>query len=438
MLKRIVLIGLFTGLAHLLSFFSVSYVVSQNASELFVSRIADVESGIALMLAIMSFGLQQVATRDIVIKDNWRGVLEFTQRNRLSMGLFLFFIGLIAFTFTRDYYYLIFLLGPLLALNVDYGLYGRGKSLEASFLSLIKVGIPAIMLILLGYLSYFEFNLYFASVILAWLSIGLGSNWLLKTSILIKPFAKFYNTYLKNSKIGFTDIVLTTLKLGILTLAKPLYTDTIIANSFIVLKLYVLVKGVQRVVFQAFYKDLVNIQRSFLIDKIGLLIGVLFFSLTFLYPTMLIETVFSEEYLTASPLFLISGITVLISSISICASPRMLLLNRDEKYIKSYAIAFIGALLFLYLSSLTDFNFYGIIGAILCGEIILNLALVYYIKEDFIAKERFMFFGEVGLLFIVLFIFSQCFDVAMALILSILIVVLYGVYFLMKHRKQFL
>lgn len=438
MLKRIVLIGICTGLAHLLSFFSVSFIVNNNASELFISKIADVESGIALMLAIMSFGLQQVAARDIVVKKNWKIVLLHTQESRFSMGFFLFLMGSIVYTFTNDAYYLVFLLAPLLALNTDYGLYGRGLSLQASFLSLVKVGIPSIMLICLALKSNFDFKFYIASVVLSWFIVGLASNRLLQSRVFVKPVVTFYKTYLKNSHIGFTDIVLTILNLGILSIAKPFYSETIIANSFIVLKLYVLVKGVQRVVFQAFYKDLIDKSKSFLIDKMGLIIAVVFFSATCLYPEDLILYVFSKDFLNAVPLLVLSGVTVLISSISISASPRMLLLNKDKNYIIAYLLAAVGALFFLLYIPNTSFNFYGIIGAILLGELILNSAFLVFLRRDFLKKERMFYLLEIGLVFFILFLIKHYFDFNSALLLSLLTIIFYGITFLLRHKKEFL
>lgn len=438
MIKKIVLIGIFTGLAHLLSFYGISFIVRMNADKIFISKIAELESAIVLMLAVMSFGLQQIATRDIAIKEGWRNVLIFTQKSRLSMGLFIAVCGLILYFFTKDNYYLIFILAPLLALNIDYALYGRGRSVEASFLSLIKVGIPAIVLLILGYLKVFNFNIYFTSVVVAWFIIGFFSNRILKTPLFLKPILEFLKVYFQNMKIGFTDIAITTLKLGVLTLAKPFYTETVLANAFVVLKLYVLVKGIQRVVFQAFYKDLVDRKKAMLIDKIGLIIGFVFFSMTFFYAKEMISFLFSDDYLSSSYLLKLIGLATLISSISISASPRMLLLKQDNGYIKSYFYAFIGTLLFLFIISKTIFFFYGIIGAILFGEIILNSMFFFFLKKDIFSKERFSFIIELGVLFVLLSIISFNFELSHSVMLSALCLLVYGLYFMFNHKNQIL
>ncbi|TJY34769.1 hypothetical protein [Pontimicrobium aquaticum] len=438
MIKKILVIGLFTGLAHLLSFYGVSFIVKMNADKIFVSKIAEIESAIALMLSIMSFGLQQVATRDIAIKDNWRKVLILTQKNRLSMSLFLVSLGLFLYMFTNDTYYFIFFLAPFLALNVDYALYGRGFSVQASFLSLIKVGIPAVVLIILGLTRVFSFKIYIIATIVSWLIIGFFSNKILNVLMLLKPRLGFIKSYLKRIKIGFTDIAITTLKLGILTLAKPLYEETIIANAFVVLKIYVLVKGIQRVIFQAFYKDLVDEKKAFLIDKMGFVLGFIFFSITFFYPNEIITFLFTDDYISSKHLFTMIGFTMLISSISISVSPRMLLLKRDKGYINSYLYALIGALIFLLIVSKTSFYFYGIIGAILFGETILNLLFFFFSKGDIFTYERLWFLMELGLLFIIFALIYFNFETQVSLLLNTICFVLYGIYFMIRHKKQFL
>lgn len=407
-----------------------------NADKIFVSKIADIDSGIALMLSIMSFGLQQVATRDIAIKDNWKNILIATQKSRLSMGFFLLVIGCTLLLITNQSYYYIFMMAPIIALNIDYALYGRGLSVEASFLSLIKVGIPATILIVLGYFQDFNFNIYFLAVIAAWLTIGFFSNRLVNVFMLVKPTIHFAKVYVKNINIGFTDIVLTTLKLGILTLSNPFYDKTTIANAFVVLKLYVLVKGVQRIVFQAFYKDLLDVNKALLIDKIGLIIGVIFFSVTLLYPSELISALFSEDYLSTKHLLSMIGFATLVSSISISASPRMLIVNKDRLYVKSYFYAFIGTLLFLFLVSKTSYFFYGIIGAILFGESILNAFFFFFLKKDIWTKARFIFLGEMAVLIIFFMLNSIVFETSLSIPLNTVASLFYVSYFVYKNRKQ--
>ncbi|MDO6604342.1 hypothetical protein [Arenibacter palladensis] len=438
MIKKIMLIGLFTGLAHILSFYGVSFVVKMDADKFFVSKIAEIESGIAIMLAVMSFGLQQVATRDIAINSDWTKILFITQQNRFSMGLFLSVLGLFLYLLTKDSYYLIFLLAPLLALNVDYALYGRGHSVQASFLSLIKVGVPAVILVILGYIGLFELNIYIISIVVSWGIISYFSNKILKAFLLIRPKLNFFKAYLKNIKIGFTDFALTVLKLGILTLAKPFYDETTIANAFVVLKLYVLIKGVQRVIFQAFYKDLVNPKKAFMIDKIGLLIGFLFFSVTLFYPTEITNFLFSKDYLSSKKLLTLVGIATLISSISISISPRMLLIRKDKEYINSYLFALVGTLSFLVIISKTNMFFYGIIGAILFGEFILNLLFFYHLKNVVFTKQRFLFLLELAGLFTIFSINFCFFNSPLSMFLSAVCCLFYGLYFLFQHKKQIL
>jgi len=438
MARKILLIGVFTGVAHILSFYGVSFIVKMNADKLFVSKIAEIESAIVVILAIMSFGLQQVATRDIAIKYNWKAILLTTQKTRFSMGIFLSLVGVLLYLFTNDIYYVIFFMAPLIALNVDYALYGRGLSIEASFLSLIKVGVPAIILIILGYNKIFNLKYYIVSVFFAWIIIGYFSNKRLNFFWFVKPTFGFFKSYFGNIKIGFTDIALTTLKLGILSLAKPFYDETIIADAFVVLKLYILVKGVQRVVFQAFYKDLVSAQKAFLIDKIGLIIGFLFFSITLFYPNELILLVFSEDYLSSRHLFIMIGFATLISSISISASPRMLLISKDKAYINSYLYAFVGTLLFLFLASNSNAVFYGIIGAILFGETILNMSFFKVLKKEIFTKERFFFLIEIVVLFLLFTLVYFLLNTGLSILVNAVLFMVYGLYFMLKHKKQIL
>ena len=435
MIKRLVPIAILTGLAHFISFFSISFLVKKNVDSNFLVKIAEIESATVFILSILSFGIQQIASRDIATSNDWRKILNNTQVSRTSMSLAIAFIGAIGFFLTKDDYYLIYIIAPLLSLNIDYALYSRGLPIKAAFIALIKVSVPGLTLLYLAINENFIFNIYLISFLLTWVILGIISNKILKAKLIPKPNFNFLKVYFNKIKIGLTDIAITSLKLGVLTLAQPFYNESVIANTFVFLKIYVLVRGIQRVLFQSFYKDLISIEKSRLVDKMGLIFGAVCFVSLIFYNEQIIPFLFSTEYTTDKEIIKLLAVLILFSSISISASPRMLLLKKDKDYINSY----LGSLLVLIIalvafSSLST----GILWALVLGEITLLFFFLKSIYKEIFTKDYSCFSTGVVILIFVSGLMFFLIPNEISIYISGIILITFVVAFVLRNKNQLL
>jgi len=438
MVKRLFYIGLLTGLSQVLSLLSIAYIAKKTLDKVFIKQIGDIESTVVFVTIILSFGIRQIATRDIAINQNWKPILKKIQSSSIGMSIMLFFLGVLLYYYTKENHYLIFLLAPVISLNLDYAFYGLGKSVTASFLSFVRVIIPSFCLFLLGIFEAKNSLLFILSILISYLIIALISNLLLKINPYTNPSIKFYKNYLKYFYIGLSDLSISAFGLGILFFAEPLFNNNSIALSYLVIKFYVLIKGLQRILFQAFYKDLIKDDFTFLLDKIGFLIGFGIFIIACFYPKFLIMQLYSQDFLQATPLLVRAGIAVIISSIMISASPRLLLLSKEKQYIKAYLISFIIILITLLINSKFIINSeYGILNSILAGEISLFFCFAFYLKDNLEIKARLKFLLPFVVLSILYLIVKLIFGFKISSYFIVLIYISSVIYFIFKHKEIF-
>ncbi|MFC4722877.1 hypothetical protein ACFO5O_11130 [Geojedonia litorea] len=437
MLKKLLIIALIVATGHFLSVFSISFIVKRGVDAVFLENVTNIESTLALIIAIIAFGLQQITTRDIVVSQNWKLILEKTQAARFTLGILLALFGILAFLVTETNFYLIFLVSPIIAYVSDYALYARGLAIEGSFISLIRVTLPSLALILMGIVECYSIGTYYIIIFITFAVVVYVSNKILNFKIKLNADRHFYKLYAKNVNIGLTDITITVLQLGILSIATPFYKDQIVTDTFLVLKIYVLLKGVQRLIFQAFYKDLVSLDKSLLIDKLIFISGFVFFVICTLYPSELIELIYSKEYFRIEILFKIIGVAALVSSVLIASSARTLLLKREKEYTFSYILSLIITIISVLLFS---FNYYGDSGialSILAGELTLFFCFSFFLKTEFQFKKRFMFYLPFLFMFLIFFLLKENFTFLYSSILTLLILIIYGCYYIYTNKELY-
>lgn len=437
MLKKLFIIAIIVAIGHLLSVFSISFIVKRGVDNVFLENITNIESALALIISIIAFGLQQITTRDIVVSEHWESILKDTQTARFTLGILLALFGIVTFFLTGTDYYLIFLVSPVIAYVSDYALYAKGLAVEGSFISLIRVGIPSLSLIFMGLFEWYSIGTYYIIIFLTFAIVVYISNKLLNFKINIKASKSFYALYAQNVNIGLTDISITVLQLGILTIAAPFYNDQIVTDTFLVIKIYVLLKGVQRLIFQAFYKDLVSLDKSILIDKLIFISGFIFFTACILYPLELIELFYSKAYFRIEILFKIIGIAALISSILIASSARALLLKREREYTFSYILSMIITILTVIFLSLTKTGYLGIVIAILAGELTLFLCFTYFLRSELQFKKRAIFYLSFLIMFFIFFLLKMNFTFIYSSISILSILLVYGCYYIYTNKELY-
>ncbi len=434
MIKKFSIVFSLTLISQLISLFAISFVVKRNASDLFIKNIALLDSSYVLITTIISFGIIQIASREIVINKNWEKVVEKTQNTRLNLSYLLFAIGLLSYFITKKNYFLTFLFSPLIALNVNYFFYAKGKSQIAARNSSIRIIILSLTLICFGVFQFFSISIYLISFIIGLSYIAIESNSLLKSKINFKINLYFYKEYSKNIGVGVTDLAIIFLEFGILFFASFFYNDTFLSEAYLIIKIITLLKGFQRMIFQVFYDQLLDKEKVYFLDQIILFVGFSFLSISFYFSEDILMLLFSKNNIVLKNNLILYSFAVFIASIILSAMARTLILKNDKTYVRSYFLSLVFSFLTMVLLSYTNLNKYGISIALLVGEVVLFFSFFIDIWKDIFFKKKLINILKFSFLFFAYYITSIFFKQSV-LFLFIVISLLIIVVFFAKYNK---
>ena len=336
MIKRLFIIGLLTGFGHLVTLLALKFI-TKNVESGVIANIGEIDSLSLLIVSVVAFGLQLSATRELAILDDWKSEYYKTQSARLTLSIFLFFLGFLGFFYTKNY---LFFMAPIIALNADYALYGRGKPIIGAMVALMRVLIPSLTLVVCS--IYFLDNLayyYSISIIVAYLLTGLAVSKALNVNYFVKPTFNSLLKYIYNIRIGIASFSLFFVGVGVINVMAYFYNDTSIAAIYVALKLYMIFKGVRRIIVQSFFKELKEISVSLKIDYFAIITGVVFLSSLLFFPETIISLLFDEKYHVYSTTFLILGVAGFISSFTTSSGTRLLLKKMDKAYSRNLILA---------------------------------------------------------------------------------------------------
>lgn len=410
MIKKFTFVFSLTLISQIISLFAISFIVKKEASATFIEFIALLDSSYLLINTILSFGIVQIATREVVVSENWKKIIENTQNIRFNFSLFLFLLGVVLYYISKKEFFLTFLLSPLLALNVNYLFYAKGKPEIATKNSSIRVIILSLTLICLGLFQYFSNKIYLICFILGLLYVAYSSNSLSKTKANFNLSLHFFKEYFKNIGVGITDLAIIFLEFGILFFASFFYQSTIIAEAYILIKLITVIKGFQRMVFQVFYNQLIDNKIVIFLDKFILFTGFSFFIICFLFSNEMLLLLYSKNDLILQRNLILFSLALLIASIILASMARTLILRNDKIYVRSYILSLMFSFSTMIVLSYTTYNEYGISISLLVGELVLFLSFLIGIKKDIDLKQYLLMI--IGCCFlIVLYIFiSKLFE----------------------------
>lgn len=437
MIKKFTYVFSLTLISQLFSLLSLSYIVKRNATDSFLEFIALLDSSYLLISTLLSFGIIQIATREIVIAEKWEIVVAETQNIRLNFSYFLFLFGIVLLLITNNYYFLVFLFSPLIALNVNYLFYAKGKPQVAVKNAAIRSFILSFSLILLGFFDYFSNNLYFYSFVLGLIYVAFVSNYESQTKIKYKINTNFLSKYSKSIWIGITDLAIIFLEFGILFFATFFYKDTIVAEAYILIKIITIVKGFQRMVFQVFYDQLTHKEKAILLDQIILFIGFSFFVISFFFSERIFQILYSKSNTTLQVNALFFSIALLIGSFILASMARVLILKKDKIYIRSYILSFILSFVTMIVLAFSKLNNYGISIALFVGEFALFLSFFIGIYKEIDLKKYSINFLMYCFLFFIYYIISKLFKEQIFFLIVLFFQLSIGTIFLLKNKKQF-
>ena len=391
MIKRVFWIALYTGLAQVLSLFTISYVV-RNLGEETAGYIGLIDSTILIVATIISFGIQLSVNRNVATQLSWRSTYTLAQSARLSLGILIVVIGSLSFFFSWDVTKWIYLVAPLIALNGDYSLYGHGKPIAAARLSLIRVALPNLA-VLTG--SYFigpqAIYLYVLFAGIGILNSGLWASKINQVPYIFPPSRKFYKIYFKYARVGLFQLSYAILVTGILLVTKGFYSLAVIGLVFGILKYFEVFKGVLRIIVQAFFRELKKPGTNLRIDKAGILIGGGMLIPAIMFPHVTLDFLYDDVYKDIELILPLFGIAMFLASFKSSADMRVLMQKKDNVNLYTYLIALVTTIGISVGISYSDYPVYGIPSGLIAGEFILLTGLGYHINKWTFFKERLWF-----------------------------------------------
>jgi hypothetical protein len=396
-IKRIAILFALTGAAYGFSVIALKYLAAQ-AEVSQVAKIAELDSLIQFLIGLIGFGMQTEAIRNISFSLDWRKDLVEAQSARETMAILL--LVLVLFGVLKEYYFY-FAMAPLLAASADYALYARGLATFGAFTAFLRVVFPlGITLIATVYFPGHVFSVY----ALATAVVYLMSNWLIYFWLGV-PFQyrinfKSLQLYLKTVPIGIINLAFYFFGLGILMLAQPFFTPDQFVVSFVALKFYLIFKGGIRVIQQGFVNRMNEEAVCVRIDKIAMMLAIMFFGTLAVFPRTIIPLVFGDRFFDHPILFAGLGLAAVVFSIFCSSYTRVLLERKDVALMKLAVIAVaISATTFLILFQIIK-EPEVVVAALLIGELSFSLSLAtnFFSREQIKQRMTFLIVVFLGLL----------------------------------------
>jgi len=433
MIKRLLIIGALTGAAHL-TILIVLKILTGEASVSEIKTIGEIDSIFNLIINILAAGLVISTVREIAITDhNWKQVYIESQQARLSLGILL--LGLCIFGIYIQSYFLL-TAAPVFALNGDYALYGRRKAVLASFLTFLRVFIPSVMLLLFSQFgpSFIIPAFAFATIGMYFIT-GIIVSKILEVPYFVKPSLQSLKLYVKTIYGGLISFGYYFFGLGVIVVGGFFFDEKIIAVAYIAAKVYIIYKGVLRILNQAFFTDLKDVGMCDKVDYLATLAGIILLIATTIFPNGF-QQFFINEKLSPNPYWgILVGITGFIISPFTSFTSKAMLEKKDKAY------AFITVLaLFTSLTACVLFYFLksdeaGLLISMGIGELICVIVLLRISGNIDFLKKRFFFILKNSPIALIPFIIRYLAgDTRISMIASLIV---FGALALLLNRNAF-
>jgi hypothetical protein len=376
--------------------------------------------------------MQTEAIRNISFNENWKKDLKEAQTARITVS---FLLLLLCPLYFFDSYYIYFIIAPFLAFSNDYALYARGFPIVGSVVSFLRVVAPLFFSLLSIYFfpNYLLIS-YLSSTILMYLVTNIAISIYLKVDLLYLPALSSIKLYTKTIPLGIINLCFYFFGLGILLVAQLFFSQEELVISFLGLKFYIIYKGAIRVIQQSFVNRMKDEQVCLSIDKISIMMSLLFLGSTIIFPNTFISLFFGKQFIDHRIFFELIGISAMIFSIFSSATTRVLLERKDVHFMK---IA-IGSVCLSVVSLLVIIQFFRQVEAIaiclLVGELFFAMAMAFnYFSRNQIVKRVYYLAGcSFGLVvpYLIKLVFSE------GLVTYFTSFVLLGILFLLFCSKK--
>jgi O-antigen/teichoic acid export membrane protein len=418
MLKRVFWVASYTGSAQILSLLAVN-VVLRNLGEESSGYMGIVDSYILIMATIISFGIQLSVNRNVAKTKGWRSNYQLAQSSRITLGVILLTFGIVSLLYKWEVSKLVLLFAPLVALNGDYTLYGKGQPITAARLSLIRVALPNLAVIFssywLGDLSIY-FYIIFAAIGL--LNSGIWAAKINQTDYIHSPSKSFYKFYAKYGKVGVFQLSYALMITGILAFAKNFYTIASIGLIYGILKYFEVFKGVIRIIVQAFFRELKHEGINLKVDKAAILLGMGVAIPTIIYPETTLTLLYGQTYIGIEMMLPLFGMAMVIASVKASADMKLLMLKKDNINLYSYLIAILVTYTATVLISYTQWAPFGVAVGIVMGELVLLVGLGYNLNKITFFSDRGYFIMKLLPILILSYMFKLFFGESLLLLIA--------------------
>lgn len=389
MLKRILIIGFFTGIAQIVSLFVIKILPNYFSSSE-IASIAQIDSLIFFLINLIALGLQPSAMRNIAITENWLPHYHRAQSARVAFSFILFGVGLLAFF---KWEYSTFFLAPLFALSGDYALYAVGKSTKAALFASIRLAVPYIILIAA---AFFYTNQAAYIFMAGWIVVYFVTNKLIAQNLKVNSSIKFdwkdLKIYVQSLPLGFVSLSFYFLGTGIILVTAFFYPAVVQAVAFSGLKMYVIFKGILRIIHQAFFKEMILDEWCLRVDQLSMLIALTYAGSYLLFPKSFIILFFGSQYLDQQGFFLLLALASIVYCFILSSATRSLLDKMDRKYSMVCTVAAVCAIISTIILSYFSQNATSIGVSVLIGETILCLGLLKISNIKNLFKSRIKYF----------------------------------------------
>jgi hypothetical protein len=395
MLKRLTLVALFTGSAQLTTLLALKYLAgTMDAGQL--KALGEIDSLVNLIINLIALGLLMSSVRNIAISSDWAPEMAKAQTARLTMGLFL--VPLAAWGIYNNNY-LIFLFAPVFALQADYALYGRAYPVLASIISFVRVLIPFFGIFLaIRWNSQWSVTAFFVTTVLIYFACGLFIARFFKQPYWYRPSLKSMHSYWQSLSLGIVSLSYYFIGLGLITIAVYFYNDATIAMAYIGCKVYMIFKGVLRMINQSFIKEMTDHPVKLKVDQLASLAGFLFFAGVFFFPESFIRLLLNKALNFDKNMLLILAIAGLASSLFTSYTSQAILEKKDRSYAVIAVIASLSAISCCIVFSFFSQTVAGIFWGILAGELISVAGLLKIAGYENALRQRALTFGKYTLL----------------------------------------
>jgi hypothetical protein len=330
-LKQLVTVALLTALGHLLSV-SLYPIASRYISPEELVSIGLFDSTIMMLLALLGFGLNATATRDIALTSDWKKILKKVQSARISLALLCLFVGTvcIGFDLAPTEIGLVLITAPIFAVNYDFALYGLGKPTSAAIVSFIRQSPPLLIFLALMFLGYSSPFIYFLLLVIFILIAALLVSKFACADLIFKPNKKFYLVYISAGWVGLAGLFIAFQRFGFLAYIEGNLPEDDFFLLSTSLKFLLLAVATKRILIQVFYTKLIDDYFCKMLNTSIFLMSLFLLAIVYKFSAdislLIFNNLYGEHYL-----LLISLGTC--SILSFAVSDAKLLLQRQDKYL---------------------------------------------------------------------------------------------------------